>query len=198
MSDIVNLNTLGIILKDFKNRIELSASGIKIEVVTSLPEKGIEKTLYLLEKSSPIENNKYDEYLWINDVWEIISSNISSIDEESIKNIISKYEMTDEEVKSLVSEVLSTESFPTSFSVVNTLPEIGTSNILYLVSKSSSTENNNYDEYLWINNAWEIISSNCTIDLSNYYSKEEIDEKIKSLTVDEEQEVVKYIFGDEK
>lgn len=58
--------------------------------------------------------------------------------------------------------------------IVTTLP---TSNIstttIYLVAKTDSEANDYYDEYLYINNAWEMIG-NTKIDLSNYYTKEEI------------------------
>lgn len=58
--------------------------------------------------------------------------------------------------------------------IVTTLP---TSNIstttIYLIAKTDSEANDYYDEYLYINNAWEMIG-NTKIDLSNYYTKGEI------------------------
>lgn len=57
--------------------------------------------------------------------------------------------------------------------IVEQLPDSGESNIIYLVKKSGSLQDT-YDEYVYIENAWEKIG-NTDIDLSNYYTKEEID-----------------------
>ena len=54
-----------------------------------------------------------------------------------------------------------------SFSIVNELPSTGESNIIYLVPNTTSSEKNVYDEYIWVNNAFEIIGSTA-IDLTNY------------------------------
>lgn len=51
--------------------------------------------------------------------------------------------------------------------VVDTLPSTGQNNIIYLVRKQSPKQKNVFDEYMWINNDWEIIGDT-EIDLSNY------------------------------
>ena len=53
------------------------------------------------------------------------------------------------------------------------LPEIGEGNKIYLVPKTGTDNNNEYDEYIYINNKWEMLGT-ITIDLSNYYDKNEI------------------------
>ena len=59
---------------------------------------------------------------------------------------------------------------------VNALPETGEDNIIYLVKNEESTENQNvYDEYLWINGAFEKLKSTDKIDLSDYYTKSQAD-----------------------
>lgn len=64
------------------------------------------------------------------------------------------------------------------FKIVTKLPEIGENNKIYLVS-ASDDENNKYEEYLYVDNSWELIgSANIKIDLTNYYTKEEIDKKL--------------------
>ena len=50
------------------------------------------------------------------------------------------------------------------------LPEIGEGNKIYLVPKTGTDNNNEYDEYIYINNKWEALGT-ITIDLSNYYDK---------------------------
>lgn len=57
--------------------------------------------------------------------------------------------------------------------IVTELPATGKTNILYLVAKSSVASGNGYDEYLYINNAWELIGST-DIDLSGYVQASEM------------------------
>lgn len=63
-----------------------------------------------------------------------------------------------------------------SFSIIvledSELPETGENYTIYL-KKREDSENDSYDEYLFINNKWELIG-NTEIDLSNYYTKSEI------------------------
>ena len=69
--------------------------------------------------------------------------------------------------------------------VVQTLPtqDIDT-NTIYMVLKSVPSTNNIYDEYMYINNAWELIGST-EVDLSNYYTKTESDNRYNAkLTAD--------------
>jgi len=61
-----------------------------------------------------------------------------------------------------------------SFLVVSELPETGSDGVIYLVPKTQSTTGDLYDEYVWVNNAWEHIGG-LTIDLSNYYTKTQVD-----------------------
>lgn len=57
--------------------------------------------------------------------------------------------------------------------IVSDLPSSNISTTtIYLVSKSDSETDDYYDEYMYINNAWEMIG-NTKIDLSNYYKKSE-------------------------
>lgn len=58
--------------------------------------------------------------------------------------------------------------------VVQTLPETGEANTIYFVPKAGGANPDAYDEYMYINNAWEKIGST-EVDLSNYYNKTEVD-----------------------
>lgn len=62
--------------------------------------------------------------------------------------------------------------------VVDQLPGTGETNVIYLVKKVGS-EPDVHDEYVFVNGKWEKIGST-DVDLSNYYTKEEVDEKIAS------------------
>lgn len=62
-----------------------------------------------------------------------------------------------------------------SITVVQTLPETGQSNTIYLVPQDPSNPNI-YNEYVYANNTWVNIGSS-EIDLSDYYTKTESDAK---------------------
>lgn len=70
---------------------------------------------------------------------------------------------TQTEVDNLIGQISTV-----SFEIVQSLPQTGQSNIIYLLA-NSGTAPNIYDEYVWINNAYEKIGSTA-IDLSNYWT----------------------------
>lgn len=61
--------------------------------------------------------------------------------------------------------------------VVDTLPETGETDTIYLVKKDNPGEQNLYDEYIYTDTGWEHIGDT-SVDLSNYYTKEESDTKL--------------------
>lgn len=60
--------------------------------------------------------------------------------------------------------------------IVDQLPSIGETNIIYLVKKSGSAPDI-HDEYVFVDGKWEKIG-NTEIDLSNYYTRDEVDDKL--------------------
>lgn len=79
---------------------------------------------------------------------------------------------TEEYVKQLISTIQTA-----SFEVVDSLPESDIkSNAIYLVPSNISGLNNIYDEYIYVNDKWELIG-NTSIDLSQYATKEYVDDK---------------------
>lgn len=56
------------------------------------------------------------------------------------------------------------------------LQTTGEDKILYLLPKTNTDTKDEYDEYVYVNNDWEWIG-HTVIDLSNYYTKTEIDNK---------------------
>ena len=98
--------------------------------------------------------------------------NDSNYIKNTVNNLVNYYlkseTYTKVEVNNLISAIKTVE-----IEVVEELPEIGKTNVIYLVPNSSSTEKNIYDEYIYINNQWELIG-NTAIDLSDYYTKQEI------------------------
>ena len=66
--------------------------------------------------------------------------------------------------------------------VYQTLPDTGDEHTLYLVERSTTLQENIYDEYLYINNTWELIGST-QIDLNNYYTKNQVDNLIENVSL---------------
>ncbi len=68
------------------------------------------------------------------------------------------------------------------YSVVEALPSTGKKGVIYLVANSGSN-NNIYDEYIYINSKFEKLGSR-EMDLSSYAKKTDIPTKVSSLTND--------------
>ena len=65
-----------------------------------------------------------------------------------------------------------------TFQFVTELPATGQQNVIYFVANDSGSGNNLFDEYVWTSsNTWEQLGS-VSIDLSNYYTKDELDGKV--------------------
>lgn len=60
--------------------------------------------------------------------------------------------------------------------IVDQLPSVGETNIIYLVKKSGSAPDI-HDEYAFVDGKWEKIGDT-EIDLSNYYTRDEVDDKL--------------------
>ena len=78
---------------------------------------------------------------------------------------------TDTEVETAITEALA-DIVGFSVEIVNSLPATGDAGIFYFVPNSVE-QNNIYDEYLYVNNAWEKLGTT-EIDLSNYLQKTDI------------------------
>lgn len=97
---------------------------------------------------------------------------VSEFIKNTVDNLINYYKKTETYTKNEVNNLIS--GIKTAhFEVVQQLPEIGQENVIYLVPNTTSSERNIYDEYIYINNDYELIGTT-NIDLSNYYTKDEI------------------------
>lgn len=64
--------------------------------------------------------------------------------------------------------------------VVDTLPQIGDTDTIYLLKKDTPGEQNLYDEYVYTETSgWEHIGDT-SVDLTDYYTKEETDERLNN------------------
>lgn len=68
----------------------------------------------------------------------------------------------------------------TTFEVVDELPEQGESNVIYLVPNEQS-DDNEYEEYIWVNNKWELIGTT-KVDLTPYYTSSQVDALINPIS----------------
>jgi hypothetical protein len=61
------------------------------------------------------------------------------------------------------------------FIVVSELPQTGIEGTIYLVPLTTpDMQENNYAEYIWVNNSWELLGKiGVHVDLTNYYTKQE-------------------------
>lgn len=65
------------------------------------------------------------------------------------------------------------------FRVVSELPATGLANKIYLVPSSNPETQNVLEEFIWVDNDWEKIGA-VSVDLSNYFTKTEINSMLKS------------------
>ena len=79
--------------------------------------------------------------------------------------------MTAEQITNAINDAIGSIT-GISFEVVDSLPSTGESGKIYLVSHAHGAQDQ-YDEYIYYNNAWEKIGST-DIDLSNYWSMDNL------------------------
>lgn len=81
------------------------------------------------------------------------------------------------EVNNLLSNINGAE-----FKIVESLPQVGESNIIYLILNETQGYQNIYNEYIWLpeSESYEQIGTTET-NLSNYYTKSEVDSRIPSV-----------------
>lgn len=63
--------------------------------------------------------------------------------------------------------------------IVTELPETGLINRTYFVPKSDPTTNDLYDEYMWVDGKWELITTKqIEVDLTGYVKREDVDDAL--------------------
>lgn len=95
--------------------------------------------------------------------------------------------MTVSEVNAAIAAAVASSS-GLHYELVNVLPEVGESNVIYLLpngNESDQEANDFYDEWFYFNGKWERIGST-GVDLSNYWSKDEL----QIMTAEELEEIL--------
>lgn len=101
---------------------------------------------------------------------------------KTVNNLDNYYKKSDTYTKTEVNNLINGIS-TMNVSVVSSLPTTGSTTTIYLVAKSTSTTQNIYDEYLYVNNKWEKVGDT-QIDLSGYALSSDIPTKTSELTND--------------
>lgn len=83
---------------------------------------------------------------------------------KTARNLQEQVKFLTEKIKELVSRVNELELH---IEIVDELPETGSSDVIYFVPVEDPEEGNYYNEYMWIDDAWELIGTT-QIDLSGY------------------------------
>lgn len=102
---------------------------------------------------------------------EAINSGITS-------DVVSQVSTNTFAITELQGQVAGVISF--NYNVVDELPSEGVKGTIYLVHQETTTENNIYNEFLWINDKWELIG-NTSIDLTQYATKTDLESKQDTL-----------------
>lgn len=97
--------------------------------------------------------------------------------QSAIAVALTNYMTTDDTNAAIAQAVADAASM--KFEKVDSLPNTGESNVIYLVP-NGGTDTNVKDEYMWIDDAWELMGST-SIDLTQYWSKSEL----QAITTDE-------------
>ncbi|MEF2912762.1 MAG: hypothetical protein U0O25_00365, partial [Succinivibrio sp.] len=189
--------------------LQTAVSGaLKREIVQTLPTEDISTTtIYMIRNSESSGTNIYDEYMYINSQWELIGTSATDFSNYYTKNetdnlLSAKANQTD--LTSLSGRVTQNETDITALQtavsgalkreIVQSLPtqDISTTTI-YMIRNTTTSGDNIYDEYMYINNLWELIGTSAT-DFSNYYTKTEIDTLLSYKATDSN---VMHLSGDE-
>ena len=127
-------------------------------------------------------------------------------EDERLQEEISAIEavmVTQEEAEALLSNYYTKAQVDDIISHINTLklevveelPPIGRTDTIYLVPNGGSS-GNVYDEYIYVNNNWELIGTT-EVDLSNYYTKDEVDTLIAQIETGLAQEINPLLITDD-
>ena len=162
---------------------DAGASGGVIEVIDDLNTNNPDKAL---SANQGVElKKKIGEELSAHDM-----SGNSHIDIRTLVASLSEIALTSSRIKRGVG--INVENLPNGdvkisctidndlFVVVQSLPQTGIANRLYLVPKQSPAGQNIHDEYLYISGKWEQVGT-VSVDLGNYYTKGEANNKTNEL-----------------
>ena len=118
--------------------------------------------------SGKVDNSTLGSYYTKTENDNLLSAKANQTDLTSLSGRVTQNETDITALQTAVSGALKRE-------IVQSLPtqDISTTTI-YMIRNTTTSGDNIYDEYMYINNLWELIGTSAT-DFSNYYTKTEID-----------------------
>ena len=164
-------------------------AGLNTTIVSSLPATGNESTIYLVPVDPTLQdtNNTYKEYIWvnINNVWKWEALGSTELNFNNYWDKDTVQSKLDEKIdKDNIPEIptkLSDLTNDTHFFVLESvaqLPVTGENGKVYVVRAETTFDANNlYDEYIWLNGAWERLGYSDALkhsDLDNYYDNTQV------------------------
>lgn len=132
-----------------------------------------------------LDNNKVDKVegkeLSSNDFTNDLKDKLEKI-EDGANKITKISQLTNDENFKTEAEIqeLINNSTKLKKEVVTSLPSTGKDDVIYLVKDDKGKDNNNYLEYLWLNDKYELIGST-QVDLSGYMTNEDFESKWKNV-----------------
>lgn len=165
----------------------LITSGGVYSAIKKVEQSSEESNQELLNKISEVNTNLTSEINTVNtnltnEISQIRTVNIpNAIKESIIDNLDST--ATDKALSANQGNILKTmigNLANLRIEVVTELPSTGEVNVIYLVKKAG-TNPDVHDEYIYVENTWEKIG-NTEVDLSNYYTKEQVYSKSEVYT----------------
>lgn len=100
------------------------------------------------------------------------TNDYTNTDKNRVDNIATDISMAIDEAKKYTDNEIATFDF---IKVVDTLPEVGLPNKIYFVPKNDTQTRDLFDEYVWINNSWEwITTKQIEVDLTEYLKRSEL------------------------
>lgn len=144
--------------------------GIGIESITKKSSAGLVDT-YLIIFTDGTESS-FDVVNGANITKTSQLENDSNFITNIVNNLLNYYTKDEVYTKANIDELLRNIGAGLSVRIVAALPtEEISGTTIYLIK----TSGNNYNQYMWIDNAWANLGST-TVDLSNYYTKDKVDE----------------------
>lgn len=143
-------------------------------------------------KDAPIDGQ---EYLRKDGTWSKLNlSNVINDTVPSLKTTYSsiKIEKAFEEVKNIIADLN-----VLNIVIVDSLPEVGEARTLYFVPSKKYQSPEKYDEYMWIDNAWEAIGV-FSIDLNGYVTDSELQIAIDKVNEAIKNEEIRALSAEEK
>lgn len=152
-----------------KNKLDGIESGAQVNRIEKIQRNGTELTITNKTVNIAVPTSTSD------------LTNNSGFITNTVNNLANYYLKTETytqtEVNNLIGQIKTI-----SIEVVDTLPTTGETNKIYFVPKAGET-GDIYNEYIWINNSWELIGST-QVDLTGYATEDWVNSKIADFVTD--------------